>query len=317
MIGLLIVDGVLWLAESLRWFGKGWSAVAAVGALATVFTLALAWCAVCLLIGRRFQFSMRFLLAAVAVAAVPCCWMTNEMKEAQIQAATVSEIREHFGYVTYDCENHEEIIFKAKHPSSPEWLRNLLGRDFFDEVEYIDFGDPRAGDAAFAHVERLAEVEWLDVSGSKSMFWDHSRTQLTDKGLSHIGRLPKLRYLFLPGSKITDAGLGCLGDVPKLNSLVLSDTNISDSGISYLKRMRRLKELDLAGTKITDAGLSGLAEMHQLQELDLRETRITDRGLSRLETLLQLTLLSLYDTGTTADAIAALQRKLPRCKIVK
>ncbi len=38
VIGLLIVDGVLWLAESLRWFGKGWSAVAAVGALAAVFT---------------------------------------------------------------------------------------------------------------------------------------------------------------------------------------------------------------------------------------------------------------------------------------
>ncbi len=85
------------------------------------------------------------------------------MKEAQIQAATVSEIREHFRYVTRDCENHEEIICKAKHPSSLNGCEIYWDAIFFDEVEYIDFGGSGRGRRRW---RSLTLNGWPKLSGS-------------------------------------------------------------------------------------------------------------------------------------------------------
>jgi hypothetical protein len=52
-----------------------------------------------------------------------------------------------------------------------------------------------------------------------------------------------------------------------------------------------------------------------LEVLDLSHTGITDEGLKELEGLQSLRWLNLRGTEVTAPAVAALQKKLPKCAI--
>jgi hypothetical protein len=72
----------------------------------------------------------------------------------------------------------------------------------------------------------------------------------------------------------------------------------------------------LSGTKFSDAGLARLGKLTQLASLSLRGTRVTDAGLKHLADLGNLKELDLTATKVTADAVAALQKALPKCKIV-
>jgi hypothetical protein len=63
----------------------------------------------------------------------------------------------------------------------------------------------------------------------------------------------------LDNTVITDAGLSEIGGLPNLHYLFLRGTQDSDEGLARLKPLANLKQLQLKGTKVTDAGV---AELH-------------------------------------------------------
>ena len=92
------------------------------------------------------------------------------------------------------------------------------------------------------------QLAWLDVS----------KTQITDAGLAHIGKLTNLTRLHLEKTGITDAGLPHIAKLEKLEYLNLYGTKVSDAGIANLKGLKNLKKLFLWQTAVTDKGAADL-----------------------------------------------------------
>ena len=82
VIGLLAVEGLLWLSDRFGWLGwhKGYAVLTGVASVGVAMVLMLVWFAVAVVFRRRFQFSMRSLLVLVVVVAVPCSWLAVEMR---------------------------------------------------------------------------------------------------------------------------------------------------------------------------------------------------------------------------------------------
>ena len=80
-------------------------------------------------------------------------------------------------------------------------------------------------DAVLADVAAIESIAELDLSASHGV---------TDEGLRHLAKLPRLRVLNLSKTSITDRGLRVLRDLPALESLSVSLTGITDEGAAHL-----------------------------------------------------------------------------------
>jgi len=113
---------------------------------------------------------------------------------------------------------------------------------------------------------------------------------ITDKGLAHVGRLSRLKYLRVgcstPSSTLSDAGLEHVGRLHSLEELHIGGTRISDRGMSHIARLSQLKRLALIGTRmVTGAGLAELTRLKSLKRLSLGLTETTISELSQLNGL--------------------------------
>ena len=131
---------------------------------------------------------------------------------------------------------------------------------------------------AYKHLEHLCISEVPNV---------------TDVGTAHLERLAALKSLDLSGTGITDVTLEQVAQLRDLASLAVHQCAITNDGLRFLSNMRSLRQLDVSNTKITDAGLLAIAALPELQELDLSGTQITDAGLEALRGLSQVATLGL------------------------
>lgn len=93
------------------------------------------------------------------------------------------------------------------------------------------------------------QIKWVDLA----------RTQVTDKGLSHLAGMKGLTRLHLENTKITDAGLDHLKGLANLEYINLYGTQVSDAGIMKLAGLKNLKKVFLWQSKVTDGGAQKLA----------------------------------------------------------
>src|SRR5208282_9217 len=95
VIGLLVVECLLWLSERFQWVAwhKGYAVLTMVAVVAVFVLLMLLWFILGLVFRQRFQFLLRSLLVLVVAVAVPCRWLVVEMKAAREQKETVRAIR--------------------------------------------------------------------------------------------------------------------------------------------------------------------------------------------------------------------------------
>jgi hypothetical protein len=300
----LLMAGVVWLMLILD-MGVWLLVAAAVAALVIAYPLLRAAAR------RRFQFSIRTLLLAVAIWALLLGLGGTRLFRSWTQYRTKSLFAElgERGIVVTMCEERKEV--------SPIWselpadydprdtLRvhvdddnglHLIGR-YSDEL--ANLGDLMLGgkatdaDAADAGIlRRFPKLEVLELLASP----------VTDAGLDRLTKSANPRVLFFNDcGNITDAGLIHLRDLSRLESLTLmtegpSSLPITDAGLIHVGKIVRLKYLSLTGLKITDAGLAHLATLSNLETLNLGGTRITDAGLRHLRTLTNLRVLSLDHT---------------------
>ena len=91
---------------------------------------------------RWYQFSLRSLLILMTLWAIPCGSLRREGQKARQQKAAVEWIIGLGGQVEYDYQYDASgnQIQGAKQPGY-EWLRELLGDDFFTNVVRVDFSD--------------------------------------------------------------------------------------------------------------------------------------------------------------------------------
>ncbi len=263
--GLLVIEGLLWLSDRFQWptWHKGYAVLISVAAVGVVFVVMFLWLIVALVFHLRFQFSIRSLLILTVAVAIPFNWMAVEMKAAREQAETVDMVLKLGGFIdyTWQFDANGTRTYKAQ-PPGPEWLRKLLGTDFFSSVIRVGFFSD----------EVMADMRMLHVS-----------TQLTDAGLARIAGLTQLQGLSLNSTQITDAGLAQIAGLPQLQALYLYNAQITDAGLLHIARLNRLRWLYLGTSQITDAGLKHLAGLNQLQALYFTSTNITDEGVAKLQ----------------------------------
>ncbi len=293
LTALLLVEAVLLLSKP--WFPKGWAVLIAIATVAVFLLVMLLWLASALLFRRQFQFSIRSMFVLTVAVAVPCSWLMTEIKWAREQQDAVDKLG---GNVGYDYES--KIPFNSRAiaiPPGPSWLRDVLGDDFFINVDYLGLDDTEITDAEIEHLKYLPQLINLSLT----------QTKITDIGLVQLENLNQLEYLWLSSTEITDAGLKHLKGLNSLQKIDLGWTKITDAGLKHLKGMNNLKILDLCCTKITDVGLEQLGEMKQLESLYLTKTSITDAGLKQLGGLKLLQTLYLDETSITDAGVEQLK----------
>lgn len=174
-------------------------------------------------------------------------------------------------------------------------MKKLRSLDLFNTDVQIE---------ALPLVRELQELAWLRLPHRSANQWVEG---LSDK--------KTLRELSLYRTDITDPGAKHLGKMTWLTRLTLAMTNFGDAGLEQIKGLTNLNMLNLHATRITDKGLVHLKEMKKVEVMLLRDCNITDAGLQHLHTMSGLTVLFAKGTKITAEGIAKLQKALPACKV--
>ena len=105
------------------------------------------------------------------------------------------------------------------------WLRELLGDDFFFDVDEVSYHEGFS-DEQMTHIAQLTSLESLNLT----------KTSITDAGLEHVEGLTNLKWISLEGTAVTDAGLVHLKGLTGLDKLVLNNTRVTDRGVEDLRQ---------------------------------------------------------------------------------
>ena len=233
LLSLLVVEVFIVSCSWFRWFGfhedRVWTAWFALAGVAVAAVISLIRT---LVRGRRwYQFSLRSLLVFTLICAIASAWVAHRMERKRDEQEAVDAIVKKGALVSYDYQIQQFSGFNANaQPPGPEWMRRLVGKNFFGVVE---------------------RVEFLCGTG---------RPIVTDADLVHLRALPKLKTLVLRAPGISDAGLANLEELTGLRGLDLSGTSITDAGLVHIKGLTSLTWLDIRSTKVTDAGRAELQE---------------------------------------------------------
>ena len=272
------------------------------------------------------QFNLRSLMIAILV--VGCCLgaLATKIDSKQRERRTVAAIEGLDGSVRYNWQDEDG----DGTPPGPEWLRELVGDDFFARVELVTFSrqdrqvsdddlialdlegltdlknievtSDRVTDVGLARLTEMTELQSLSLRG----VW--RRDFITDAGIKHLSAMRRLERFSIGSEELTDACLPYLAQIGTLKELALGG-EISDDGLRYIARMRSLETLFLSSDAVTDKGLIHLVDLKSLRQLTLsRMNRVTDAGVAQLGQLSSLRTLSLYVPKVTDRGIIGLAR---------
>jgi hypothetical protein len=252
LLTLLAVEVIILLSAIFRWFGryedKAWTAWIAVVCVAIAIIVALL--RPILRVRRWYQFSLRSLLIFTLICSVASAWVTRRMEQKRLEREAVSAILKDGGDVLHDYQIESYGFNRSAKPTGPNWLRKLLGENFFSEVESVTVrvrGIPKSASKMMS-LDELAHVHRLILEG----------TNVTNAALIHVEGLTQLQTLYMDGTGITDAGLEHLKGLTRLQNLGLGFANVSDVGLVNLKSLHQLRYLQLNGTHVSAEGLTDL-----------------------------------------------------------
>ena len=225
ILGLLAVEGLLWLSNRLCWpaWQKGYAVMATAATVGVVLLAMFLWFVAALIFRLRFQFSLRSLLILFVVVALPSGWMAMGAKQARRQSVMLGKVVALGGSVQDDwwfC------FYVGKEERG--WPERFFGDEFVHDINMVDFRNVALDDRRLA---RLCETDGMETV----LYLWLERTKITDKGLGALRRLARLRTLGLSGTAITDAGLEHVKALGTLRFLDLSETKVSDGGVKRLQ----------------------------------------------------------------------------------
>jgi hypothetical protein len=273
---------------------------------------------------RWFSLSLRTLMILVLVVGGFMGW---KARRASLQRRAVARIQYLRGSVAYDWQLNNSPFALAPppvvtpQPHGPDWLRKIVGDEYFQEVVWVELGSPdesqlRAYDELVRlrrerqrvlDKDQLACLDGLDRIESLNLSLGTVRAELKSEGLARLGRLSRLKVLTID-QPLTEEGVAQISRLTDLECLSTSFKLTDDSALALLERLPRLKTLLIIEeswfiplAKISDAWLTRLGRLHQLNHLHLGGSGITDAGLAHLKGLDQLESLSvgvIFDTAS-------------------
>jgi hypothetical protein len=227
----------------------------------------------------RLRFSLGTMMLVILVVGGLLGWRVNR---ANGQRRAVETIKKLGGSVQYDFEFVDGDPDGKKAPNArppgPEWLRERLGDEYFQEVVQAMLSFDRYHDADLAALEDLPRIKELILFKTSS---------ITNDGLVHLRGLSGLRLLNIYRHEgISDAGLAHLKGLISLETLHLDGSSVTDAGLDHLSAMKRLEELDIDGTPVGNAGLLKLKVLPRLKKVFVQNSRSTKEGVAALKQFL-------------------------------
>ena len=184
------------------------------------------------------RLSLRVVFVALTICCISIGWY---VLRAQHQRACVSSIIENGGSVIYSYPYKTGKYDPASTLPGPQWLRDLLGLDYFDQVYGVDFSN-----------KNITELPDLSgVSGIRTLWLRN--TNVAD--LAFASKLHKLESLWIADTRI--ASLAPIAKNNKLKWLGLEGTEIQD--LSPLTGLPDLRTLNIARTDISSGELERFA----------------------------------------------------------
>ncbi len=168
---------------------------------------------------RFFRYSLRTLFVVVTVF---CVFLGIPVRRALDQKHVAEAFRNLGGSLKISYEY--QITQSA--PPGPEWLRRLIGDDYFFTIVALELRGSNINDANLAAIKRLTDIRWLDIDATK----------ITDDGLEHLTGLTDLQRLNLVNTKITDTGMEHLEGLTTLRWLNLYGTEVTAGGVEKLQQ---------------------------------------------------------------------------------
>lgn len=249
--------------------------------------------------GKRWrQFTVRGLLVLVFIFSLPLAWLGHRLQKARNQRSSIVKLEAMGAVYLYDWqpEVYAGSSLDGPQPPQPNWLINLVGRDFLWDVTKIGLRpNPLKSEIVDEELAILGEFPKTEALSLYSC-------QIGDEGVLHLANLRNLRTLQLAKTGITDRGLEVLGDVACLKELDLAGTSITGRGFAHLSRIDSLTHLDLHGSDVNDEGMEYITDLSHLESLNLGNTRISDKGLECLKDQEHLTVLRIDRCTGVTDA---------------
>jgi hypothetical protein len=185
-----------------------------------------------------------------------------------------------------------------------------------------------ANDDTLKYMTHLSKIKRLLISG----------TDVSDAGLKYVSSMKDLTHIAGGGTLIKGPGLTYLSELPNLKKLELARSNfkgfkfdhtptfkrlevftaaqslIDDGVCEFIARQPFIIDVDISRNKITDAGIARLAGLKFLRSINLCETLVTPKGISSLSKIPTLHSLTLLLGQLPTDAVAKLQKTMPKCR---
>ena len=300
---LLAVEGLLWLSNRLGWppWHKGYAVLTAVAAVAGTMLLMALWFGAAVLLRWRFQFGIRSLLVLTVAVAVPCSWLSWEMRKASEQKTAAEAVRKARLQIGYGYQYDAKGFPTTAKRSGPTWVRDWFGDDFISDVVGV-------------HVPLGM---FMNFGGRFPM---HDCVA-TDHDLLPLKMFTRLRFLNLAGTRVTDKGMAYVGELRELQGLSLLCTNVGDKGIAHLRGLLNLRDLDISQTKVTSSGLTHLKDLPHLEAISLESTAVDDDGfqmLAKCRRLKEVTLNWRFRSPQlTRAGVARFKRAMPDCEVIQ
>ena len=180
-----------------------------------------------------------------------------------------------------DAGAPQNVLAAAEKVPSDEEVKTALAK-FFAEAG--------ASAAKLASARKALEGGIAEVSGhfpNAIGFVSQQDSDLTFTAVSmrkefkdeHLAKLAPVSQglvdVNLGATAVTDAGVANLGKMPRLKKLWLNGTGITDTGLDSIKGLGELEYLNLYGTQVTDEGLKKLSGLKNLKKLYLWQTKVT------------------------------------------
>jgi hypothetical protein len=140
---------------------------------------------------QRLHVTVRTMMTLVLIVGAGLGWIVHR---AQVQRQAVAVIREAGGSVIYESQLR---TFSSGKPWWPKWVTEILGIDYFDDVNtvYLEF---KESDLApeLVHIGRLSRLDMLSLTASR----------VTDAGLAPLANLGRLRSSISMGPRSRTLG---------------------------------------------------------------------------------------------------------------
>ncbi len=184
---------------------------------------------------RWYQFSLRTLLIFMLVTSMALGVFGKKAAQVRRQRIAIDAITKSKGHVTWDFETEIESISPKTVSREPNFLRTLLGDDFFDKAVDVSVSD----NADMDYLKDFPDLARLDIQCFGN---------LSDAGLERLRDVPKLQEFSIGlWRHIRGEGFANMKYLSELRLLYVPYLNLHDDFLEHVQSLSHLQELHIRG----------------------------------------------------------------------